>query len=71
MSQRRRYGRILPHQRDTNDEVEVIGGGLEIENYTTEMHETVKKSMDDRTRMDYRRRIGRIIKYWNEHRPVF
>ena len=63
-----RHGRILPHQRDTNDEAPVLGSELlAIENYAEDVHETLSLEISDGVRKDYRRRIRKIIEYWKEN----
>ena len=57
-------GRILPHQRETNDTVETLGADIVIENFETDLHETKDLEISSSTRWDYMNRIKRIILYW-------
>jgi hypothetical protein len=66
-------GRILPHERDTDNSVPVLGAEFNDlgENYSNLYNETLQHDMNDRTRKDYRRRLIRIAKYWEEHCPEY
>jgi len=49
--QERRGGRILPHQRDTNDNAAILGGDLAPGgDYHENYNETVKHEMSDKAR---------------------
>ena len=68
--QERRGGRILPHQRDTNDNAAILGGDLAPGgDYHENYNETVKHEMSDKARKEYRCRIVRISEYWKKHCP--
>ena len=34
------HGRILPHQRDTDNTTRTIGADIQIENFETDLHKT-------------------------------
>ena len=60
-------GRIFPHERDTNDVAPLLGTGLEIaDEYEDQYNETLRVAMDDKARKDYRCRLVRIAKFWEE-----
>ena len=65
------YGRILPHQRDTDNASEVIGNHMIIADYDNEMHTTMHFSKSDNTRKNYRQRIKKIISYWKNNHPQY
>ena len=67
----RTHGRILPHQRETNDTAETLGADLEIENYEADLHQTKDLQISTGTRRDYRNRLRRIIKYWEKEYPEY
>ena len=71
--QQRRGGRILPHQRDTNDDVAILGENLDDigGNFQQNYNEVKKHAMSDKNRKDYRCRIIRVCKYWKEHCPDY
>ena len=65
-----KHGRVLPHQRQTNDVVPIIGTGLEYgadHLLSTAVHETMSQGMSTNTRRNYRNRILRFIQYLKEH----
>ena len=67
----RRGGRILAHERLTNDDQAILGADLHIQNYNEDVHQTLTHEISDNTRKDYRRRILRIIKYWKNIFPDY
>ena len=70
MSNRRSAGRILPHERDANNEAPILGDNLDLGgDYAAALQQTLALEMDDKTRKDYRRRLIRIAKFWDEHHP--
>lgn len=71
MSRASSSGRIYVHQRDTND-VPLLGEGIDIgDEYETNLHETIKLGMDDKTRRNYRNRILEMAKYWESAHPQY
>ena len=72
-SSSRRTGRILPHQRDTDDAAPIIGAALDDigDEYRERYVATLRLGMDDKTRKNYRSRIVRICKYWREKYPAY
>ena len=65
-------GRIRAHERNYDDGVEIIGDGTtNLEGYSEKLRETVKLSMEDSTRKDYRRRIVRMVKFLEEKHPDY
>ena len=64
-SRKQGKGRIHPHQRDTDDKVDVIGGAIALPaDLEKQYQETAKHEMNDNCRKNYRQRISRIIKFW-------
>jgi hypothetical protein len=67
-------GRIHPYQRDTDDVTPILGDLLELEtneDFQSQYHETLRASMDDKARKDYRCRIQRIAKFWEAKCPEY
>ena len=68
MAPPRRHGRIHPHERDTDDDAPILGeGALDLdtnEEFCSRYHESIRATMDDKARKDYRCRIQRIVKFW-------
>jgi len=64
-------GRILVQERETNNDVPILGQGLVLPDadgtLTQAFHDTLSRGMSHRTRRDYRSRIDRIIVYWREN----
>ena len=71
--QQRRGGRILPHQRDTNDAVAILGEDLDDigTNFQQNYNEVKKHEMGDKCRREYRCRIVRICEYWRKNFPDY
>ena len=70
----RASGRVLPHQRNTNDAVPIIGSALVPavnDSVNDALHETILQGMSHATRQNYRNRIAKIIKHFHEHFPEF
>ena len=69
-------GRILPHERDVDNSVPIIGAEFTDlgDNYNDLYNETLQHDMKDVTRRDYRRRNIKIAKFWEaqcqEYYPV-
>ena len=62
--------RIQSHERETNDEVPILGSDLQdhIDQVVTNaVHATMSKAMSTTTRRDYRNRIKRFIKHLKEN----
>ena len=69
---RTRGGRILPHQRDTNDAVAILGENLDMgDDFQQNYNESLKHGLSDKNRRDYRCRIVRVCKYWKDHCPEY
>ena len=67
-----RGGRIHPQQRETNDAVATIGADLAPPSDLAERYnETERQSMDDKCRRNYRQRIARIIRFWQDESPEY
>ena len=64
-------GRILPHERDVDNSVPLLGADLTDlgDNYNELYNETLQHDMNDRTRKDYRRRNIRIAEFWEAYCP--
>ena len=78
MSGRRRYanqsgGRIHPSQREADDTTPILGADVQNlgENFDENYNKTLDLGLDNLTRKDYRRRLKRIICYWEEHCPEY
>ena len=60
-------GRILVHQRETDNTVPIIGADIAInENHAAAAQTTQSKGMKDKTRKDYRYRHKRMVKFFRE-----
>jgi hypothetical protein len=72
MSSRNRNGRIHPHQRDTDDAAPILGTEIsEPAGFETAYNETIRLTMSDNNRKDYRRRIKVIISFWETEVPEY
>ena len=61
-------GRILVHQRETDDTVPIIGADIAIkENHAGAAQTTQSKGMKDRTRKEHRNRHKHLMDFWKEH----
>ena len=61
LAQGNQTGRILPHQRDTNDVTPIINGGTAINaEHTEAIQHTQAKEMVDTTRREHRRRTRHL-----------
>ena len=61
-------GRILVHQRETDDTVPIIGAGIAIkENHAAAAQTTQSKGMNIRTRQEHRNRHKHLMDFWKEH----
>ena len=54
----------LPHQQETNDTLEILGADIIIKNLEIELYETKDLEISCSIRRDCRKRIKRIILYW-------
>ena len=65
-------GRILPSQRVADDTTPILGEGIAIQ---TEHHVSIvtteNKSLDDKTRKNYRNRIKEIIEWIKQKYPEY
>jgi len=70
---RHRGGRILPHQRDTNDVAPLLGANLDLQNdeFERQSNEIAELAMANKTRRDYRCRIMRIANFWKKINPEY
>ena len=67
-----RGGRIHPHQRDTDDNAAVLGDNLESpRDLAAKYNETMKGTMTDGCRWNYRQRILHIIEFWRQEDPEY
>ena len=65
-------GRIYLHERPTNDSVPTIGTDIPLPpDLAAKYNETIKHDMKDTCKRDYRNRMERIMKYWEENAPAF
>ena len=68
----RRTGRILPHQRDTNDDVPIIGADIQPDAADrAAVRATKQKQVTDNLRRDYRNRIMHIVTYLKDKYPTY
>lgn len=67
------HGRIRPHQRDTNDETEIIGAGdiVVLDEHTEQIRVTEDHGLKLSTRKDYRLRIRHIYMFLQESYPEY
>ena len=67
-----RRGRIHPHQRDTNDEVPILGAGVAVsEDHSAAVRNTELKTISVKNKRDYRNRIKHIIEFWQKYYPDY
>ena len=72
MSDFRRRGRIRADQRDTNDDVAIIGSDIAAPTDLAEKYnETAKCDMTNTCRRNYRNRNAKIIEFWKEFDPAY
>jgi hypothetical protein len=63
---KRSGGRILPHQRDTDDVTPIINDGAAIDaEHAEAIQFTEAKEMEDKTRKEHRRRIRHLYTWWH------
>ena len=68
MARGKQTGRILPHQRDTNDVAPIINGGTAIDaEHAAAIQHTQAKEMEDKTRKEHRRRIRHLYTWWHDN----
>ena len=61
MARGKQTGRILPHQRDTNDVAPIINSGTAINvQHAAAIQHTQAKEMEDKTHKEHRRRIRHL-----------
>jgi len=68
---RRRGGRILPHQRDTDDVAPLLGADLDLRNdeFEQQSNEIAELAMENKTRRDHRCRIVMTSTFCKENCP--
>ena len=78
VSSSRGGGRVLPHQRQTNDAAPIIreggdGGVLPAVDdiLANALHDTISQAMNDATRRNYRNRLAKIIEFLKEKYPGY
>ena len=65
-------GRIYPYQRKTNDQAEILGEDIDVdEQYMNRVRETEGFKLDLNLLRNYRNRIGHIYKFWEEYFPDY
>ena len=68
MARGKQTGRILPHQRDTNDVAPIINGGTAIDaEHAAAILHTQAKEMEDKTCKEHRRRIRHLYTWWHDN----
>ena len=72
MSRNRNGGRILPHDRDTNDTAPSLGMGLNMPiDLIDKLNENERHAINNRTCRNYRNRIQTIIKFLQVKHPMY
>ena len=67
-----RAGRIHPHQRNTDDSAPLLGADIPLPaSYNEGYTNTVRHTMSDNCRKDYRCRLMRIAKFWKTDCPSY
>ena len=72
---RRSHGRVLVHQRETDDSVPILGSALAEDVHEAVLndaiHDTISKGMTHATRRNYRSRLFRFIRHLEVHFPDY
>jgi len=72
MARGRQTGRILPHQRDTDDRVPIIFADAVInEEHAAAVHTTESQGMKPKTRNEYRNRENHLMVFWEHKYPDY
>ena len=72
MARGKQSGRIRVHERNVDDEAQIIGAGIQINaRHTSDIIATEQSGMEDKTRREYRNRIKRMIRWWMENYPDY
>ncbi|KAK1746052.1 hypothetical protein QTG54_002659 [Skeletonema marinoi] len=72
MARGRQTGRILPHQRDTDDSVPIIFADAVInEEHAAAVHTTESQGMKPKTRNEYRNRENHLMVFWEHKYPDY
>ena len=66
-------GRILPHERDVDNSVPIMGAEFTDmgDNYNDLYNGTLQHDMKDITQKDYQQRNIKVAKFWGEHCPEY
>ena len=65
-------GRILPHERDTNDDVPIIGQDVAVqEDHLQKIKKTSKRDKEVETKRDYRNRLKHIYEFFQKEYPQY
>jgi len=72
MARGRQTGRILPHQRDTDDSVPIIFADAVInEEHAAAVHTTESQGMKPKTRNEYRNQHKHLMVFWQNKYPQY
>jgi hypothetical protein len=72
MSSQRRAGRIRPHERDTDDTVEILGANVAVSaEHAASVRATVRQDLNVENKRNYRNRIGHIYKWLETDYPEY
>ena len=71
MARAKQSGRILPHQRQTDDVTPIIAGDEITGDHAAAVHDTHSKGMKSKTRNEYRNRQSHIYKFWETEYPIY
>lgn len=71
-SRSRTGGRILPHERDADDTVAILGSDLQVQDaHRAAVRATEQKDKELKTKRDMRNRIQHIYKFWETEYPDY
>jgi hypothetical protein len=72
MSSQRRAGRIRPHQRDADDNVEILGANIAVSaEHTSSVKATERQDLNEKNRRNYRNRIKHIYEWLKIEYPDY
>ena len=65
-------GRTHVHQHDTNDDVAILGGDIQLQaNHLESVQETKDLGLSDTYRKNLHSRLGHIIEWWKTNYPDY
>jgi hypothetical protein len=72
MSSQRRGGRIRPHQRDADDNVEILGANIAVSaEHTASVKATERQDLNEKNKRNYRNRIKHIYEWLKIEYPDY